>query len=94
MHPFAQTGRLALSNYIAQTVICQWILFPGFGLRLFGKFGLAGLWSIVGAIAVGQIVLSVIYLRWYRMGPLEWLLRRLSYGQPHSHLSSSAQQPG
>ena len=80
MHPFAQVGRLALSNYIAQTIICQWILFPGFAFGLFGRFGLAGLWAIVGAIATVQVVASVIYLRWFRMGPLEWLLRRLSYG--------------
>jgi len=80
MHPFAQTGRLALSNYIAQTVICQWILFPGFGVGLFGRFGLAGLCAIVIAIAVVQVIASVIYLRWRRMGPLEWLLRRLAYG--------------
>ena len=81
MHPFAQVGRLALSNYIAQTIICQWILFPGFGLGLFGQFGLAGLWAIVGAIAVVQVVASVLYLRWRRMGPLEWVLRRLAYGR-------------
>ena len=29
LHPFAAVGRLALSNYIAQTLICQWLLFPG-----------------------------------------------------------------
>jgi uncharacterized protein len=81
MQPFAQTGRLALSNYFAQTIICQWILFPGFGLALFGRFSLAGLWAVVGAIALVQVVASVIYLRWYRMGPLEWLLRRLAYGR-------------
>jgi uncharacterized protein len=82
LHPFGQVGRLALSNYVAQTIICQWILFPGFAFGLFGRFGLAGLWTIVGAIAVFQIIASVIYLRWYRMGPLEWVLRRLSYGAP------------
>lgn len=81
LHPFAQTGRLALSNYIAQTVICQWILFPGFCLGLFGKFGLAGLWAIAAGVWVVQVIASVIYLRWLRIGPLEWLLRRLAYGR-------------
>jgi uncharacterized membrane protein YeiB len=35
---------------------------------------------MVGAIAVVQVIASVLYLRWYRTGPLEWLLRRLAYG--------------
>ena len=95
MHPFAQVGRLALSNYVAQTLICQWILFPGFGFGLFGRFGLAGLWTIVGAIALVQVVASVIYLRWFRMGPLEWLLRRLSYGSSSLAAAQSVERtPG
>lgn len=79
LHPFAAVGRLALSNYIAQTLICQWLLFPGFGLGLFGRFGLARLWLIALGIHVVQIVASVLYLRRYQMGPLEWVLRRLAY---------------
>ena len=79
LHPFAAVGRLALSNYIAQTLICQWLIFPGFGLGLFGRFGLARLWLMVLAINVVQIVASMLYLRRYQMGPLEWVLRRLSY---------------
>jgi uncharacterized protein len=81
MHPFGQTGRLALSNYIAQTIICQWILFPGFAFGLFGRFGLAELWAIAFAISVVLVGASVVYLRWFRIGPLEWLLRRLAYGR-------------
>ncbi len=81
LRPFAAVGRLALSNYIAQTLVCQWLLFPGFGLGLFGRFGLARLWLIVLAVNVVQIVASALYLRRYSMGPLEWLLRSLSYGR-------------
>jgi uncharacterized protein len=79
LHPFAAVGRLALSNYILQTLICQWLLFPGFGLGLFGRFGLARLWMIVLGVSVVQIIASVLYLRRFQMGPLEWVLRRLSY---------------
>lgn len=79
LHPFAAVGRLALSNYIAQTLICQWLLFPGFGLGLFGRFGLARLWLIVLAVNVVQIAASVLYLRRFSMGPLEWVLRKLAY---------------
>jgi uncharacterized protein len=79
LRPFAAVGRLALSNYIFQTLVCQWLLFPGFGLGLFGRFGLARLWLIVLGVNVVQIIASVLYLRRFQMGPLEWMLRRLSY---------------
>ncbi len=79
LRPFAAVGRLALSNYIAQTLVCQWLLFPGFGLGLFGRFGLARLWAIVLAINVVQVIASNLYLRRFQMGPLEWVLRRLAY---------------
>ena len=79
LRPFAAVGRLALSNYIFQTLVCQWLLFPGFGLGLFGRFGLARLWLIVLGINVVQILGSLLYLRRYQMGPLEWVLRKLSY---------------
>jgi len=79
LHPFAAVGRLALSNYIAQTMICQWLLFPGFGLGLFGRFGLARLWLVVAGVNAVLMVASALYLRRFSMGPLEWVLRRLSY---------------
>jgi len=77
-HPFAAVGRVALSTYIAQTLICQWLLFPGFGLALFGRYGLAQLWLIVLGISVVLVVAGNLYIRRFSMGPLEWLLRRLA----------------
>jgi uncharacterized protein len=37
---FAAVGRMAFTNYIAQSVICTWI-FYGHGLGLFGRVALA-----------------------------------------------------
>jgi len=79
LHPFAAVGRLALSNYIAQTLFCQWLIFPGFGLGYFGSLSWTGLWTVVFIVNGVLMVASVIYLRVYQTGPLEWLLRRLSY---------------
>lgn len=76
--PFAAVGRVALSTYIAQTLICQWLLFPGFGLALFGRFGLGALWLIVLGVSVVLVVAGNLYIRRYSMGPLEWALRRLA----------------
>ena len=79
LHPFAAVGRLALSNYIAQTLLCQWLIFPGFGLGYFGSLGWTGLWTVVFLVNSVLMIASVIYIRRYQIGPLEWLLRRLSY---------------
>lgn len=76
--PLIWIGRLALTNYIGQTIIGQFILFSGFGFGLFGKFGWAGLALIAVCIWIVQIIFSGLYLRYFRIGPLELLWRQLS----------------
>lgn len=78
LQPLAAVGRLALTNYIGQTLLGQFILFPGFGLGLFGKLSWAGLLLLAVAIWPLQLALSTLYLRHYRTGPLEWLWRWLT----------------
>ena len=78
LRPLAAVGRLALTNYIGQTILGQFILFPGFGLGLFGTLGWAGLLLLAVAVWPLQLVLSTLYLRHYRTGPLEWLWRWLT----------------
>lgn len=70
-------GRLALTNYVGQSVITS-ILF--YGLHLFGKFGFAQLMGVAVLIWIVQGVFSVLWLRRYEMGPAEWLLRAVTYG--------------
>lgn len=76
--PFAAVGRLALSNYLLQTLICTTI-FYGHGFGLFGKVERAGQVLIVLAIWVVQLIVSPIWLRYFRFGPAEWLWRSLTY---------------
>jgi uncharacterized protein len=71
-------GRMALTNYVGQSVITA-ILFYAFGLV--GKFGFAQLMGIAALIWIAQGIFSVFWLKVYEMGPLEWLLRMLTYGQ-------------
>jgi len=77
---FAPLGRMALTQYLLQSVVCS-LVFCGFGLGLYGKLPMNV--CIMGAIAffIGQAWLSRIWLRYYRMGPVEWLWRALSYRQ-------------
>lgn len=79
--PFAALGRMALSNYLGHTLICQWLLFPGFGFALAGRFGLATLWMIALGIIVFQLVASRWWLARFRFGPFEWLWRSLALGR-------------
>lgn len=79
--PLAATGRLALTHYISQTVIAIFI-FYGFGLGLFGmleRWQLALIWL---AVSVAQMGISVLWLRRFRYGPLEWVWRSLILGRP------------
>jgi uncharacterized protein len=75
----AACGRMAFSNYIAQTLICT-TLFYGYGFGLMGRVSRLGQAGIVLAIWILQLWISPLWLRRYRFGPLEWLWRSLSYG--------------
>ena len=72
-------GKMALTNYITQSVICN-VIFIGFGL--FGQLRFHEIYYVVFAIWVAQLIVSPLWLKSYRYGPLEWLWRRLTYGQP------------
>lgn len=74
----AAVGRMAFTNYIAQSVIGTFI-FYGFGLGLFGSVERWGQVLIVLAVWAFQLWLSPLWLRHYRFGPLEWLWRSLTY---------------
>ena len=78
--PLAAVGRMALSNYLLQSLICTTI-FYGYGLGLFCKVrpSLGLLLTIV--IFLIQISLSVWWLRRFQFGPIEWLWRSLTYWQ-------------
>lgn len=74
----AATGQMALTNYIAQTLICT-MLFYGFGFGLFNRLERHELFYVVAAIWAVELIWSPIWLRFFRFGPLEWLWRSLTY---------------
>jgi uncharacterized protein len=77
---FAPVGRMALSNYLFQTVLSL-IIYHGIGFHLSGQLG----YSMVMLTAIGiftwQILFSTIWLRYYKFGPAEWIWRQMTYGK-------------
>lgn len=71
----ACVGRMALSNYLLQTLICT-TLFNRFGL--FMKFDRLQLLVFVPAVWTINLLFSVYWLRYFRQGPVEWLWRQLT----------------
>ncbi|MEM6336114.1 MAG: DUF418 domain-containing protein, partial [Bacteroidota bacterium] len=77
----APVGRMALTNYLLQTVACMFV-FYGIGLGLYGEVGTAAAAGIALLVFALQVPLSRWWLGRYRFGPAEWVWRRLTYRVP------------
>lgn len=78
--PIAAVGRMALTNYLAQTVVLTTI-FHGHGFALLDRIDRVGMMPIVVVMWVGHLVISTLWFRWLRFGPVEWLWRSLTYAK-------------
>ena len=79
-HLLAATGRMALSNYLMQSIIFSFF-FYGFGLGLFGKLSPATAALVGIAVFAAQLLVSAWWLRRFCFGPAEWLWRSAAYGR-------------
>lgn len=75
----APVGRMALTNYLAQSLVCTWI-FNHYGLGLWGRVTPSG--YIFGGVVLYflQIAWSHWWLARFKFGPAEWLWRSMTYG--------------
>lgn len=80
---FAPVGRMALTNYLLQSVACAFV-FYGIGFGLVGRVGPAHAALIALAIFALQVPLSRLWLGHFAYGPAEWVWRRLTYRTPFS----------
>jgi uncharacterized protein len=74
----SKVGQMAFSNYILTSLLMTFY-FNGYGLGNFAQlerhqllYVVAGMWSI-------NLILSPLWLRAFRFGPLEWAWRSLTY---------------
>jgi uncharacterized protein len=70
----APAGRMALSNYLLQSLVCAWI-FLAYGLRLMGSVGPLASFAFAFSIFAVQLLLSRWWMQRFAYGPVEWLLR-------------------
>lgn len=76
----AYPGRMALTNYLSQSV-CGIILFYGIGFALGANTSLLATEMLALCVFFSQIIVSALWLKWFQFGPLEWLWRLLTYGR-------------
>jgi uncharacterized protein len=76
----AALGRMALTNYLLQTVVATFLMY-WWGLGWFGEATRVEQVGLVVVVYAAQVVFSVLWLRAFRFGPFEWLWRSLTYGR-------------
>ncbi len=73
--PVAAVGRTALSSYLLQSVLCT-LVFYGHGLGLYGELDRPAQMLVVLCVWAILLTAAPLWLRLFRMGPAEWVLRR------------------
>lgn len=77
--PLAAGGRMALTNYVLQSVLAS-LAFFGYGAGLYERLGPGAWLGFVIVTYAAQLAASGWWLSRFRFGPLEWVWRGLTYG--------------
>lgn len=77
---FAAIGQMALTNYIAQSILGV-LIFYGAGFGFFGEFDRIEQVGVIFGIWLLQLGWSKPWLDNFKFGPLEWFWRSLTYVQ-------------
>jgi uncharacterized protein len=77
---FAPVGRMALTNYLTQSVACI-LIFYGIGFGWYRSVGPTAVLGICVIVFSAQAAASTWWLRRFRFGPAEWAWRTLTYGR-------------
>lgn len=80
VRPLAPVGRMALTNYLLQSLVFTWV-FCGYGFGLGDSFGRLGNTSMALTFFALQMWFSRWWLARYRFGVMEWLWRTMTYGR-------------
>lgn len=75
---FAASGRVAMSNYLSQSVLMTLLFYPYAGAQ-FGRWGAAAGLLLALGVGLAQLPVSEWWLRRLGMGPVEKLVRAVVY---------------
>ncbi|TSI04252.1 DUF418 domain-containing protein [Lysinibacillus sp. BW-2-10] len=78
LKPLAKAGRMSLTLYIMQSIICT-VMFYNFGFGLYGKVDVQMGTIIAIGIFFIQIVFAELWFTKFKQGPLELLVKKLTY---------------
>jgi uncharacterized protein len=78
--PLLAVGRMALTNYLMQSLLCT-AIFYGHGLGLFARVDRTGQVAVVLAVWAIQLGVSRWWFRRFTLGPIEWLWRAATYAR-------------
>lgn len=84
LSPLKDYGRMALTNYLGQTaltLIIANVFHPNIRMS-------QSLWLCIG-IYIFQLLFSKLWLKFFRFGPIEWLLRMGTYRTVPTMLKTS-----
>lgn len=93
LKPLAAVGRMAFTNYLTHTLVMTFIFVGPPGLGLFGTVERVGQFQIVAAVWVAQLIISPLWLSWFRFGPMEWVWRSLTYWKFQPMLKRKTSEP-
>lgn len=71
-------GRTAISCYLGQTAAFT-LFFYGYGLAMYGAIGPLAAVGLALGVWLAEVALAHAWLSRFRMGPVEWLWRSLTY---------------
>jgi len=78
---FVPMGRMALSNYLMQTIMGI-VIYYGYAFGWYGRMPtLVTMLLVVPSILLFQLLVSTWWLRHFRYGPIEWIWRQATYRQ-------------
>ena len=78
LKPFTYVGKMSFTNYLLQTFFGFLLFYPYFG-GYFGSMGLLEITLLALGFYILQVVFSMLWLRFFAFGPLEWVWRCLTY---------------
>ena len=73
-------GGSSLSVYLGQSIVLSTI-FSGYGLGLWGAVDRLTAVAIALAVTAGLVGALLLWRRYFKLGPFEWVLRRITYAQ-------------